>query len=360
MRDIIGHLRRSDLFGGLGLESITFIARRFEPVHYQAGEIIFHEGDKGQTFYLIATGEVLILKGTGISQRELRRLPPGHSFGEMALVSNEGRSATAMAAIDTQLLRLNEKGFTLLMDRDERFAQRMLRMVSRRLKRADEVTSVDLMRAHQGLIISLAELADSRDAVTGAHLYRVRDYCTLLAKLMAQDHRFSDQVTPDFIEALYHVSPLHDIGKVAISDNILLKKGKLTQEEFEIIKTHPAIGARSMDTVLEYCDLKMFRIARTLILGHHERYDGQGYPQGLKGEDIPLAARIMAIADFYDALLSKRSYKEAYCHDRVIVSIREEAGKRFDPAIVDIMLNHIEQFHAIHLSYAAKEHRTTC
>ncbi|UCF93900.1 MAG: cyclic nucleotide-binding domain-containing protein [Desulfobacterales bacterium] len=352
--DIVAHLGKSDLFAGLGLEAIRLIAQRFEREFYRAGEIIFREGERGTRFYLIAAGEVAILQGTGISQRELGRMPAGQGFGEMALISREPRSATAQAMVDTELLSLDQEDFTLLLDQNEGFAQRMLRMISRRLKRADEVATLDLMRAHQGLIMSLAELADSRDAFTGAHLYRVRDYCTLLAKLMAQDRRYQDQTTPDFIEALYHVSPLHDIGKVAVPDSILMKKGKLTEEEFETIKRHPAIGAQAMDTVLEYCDLKMFRIARGLIWGHHERYDGQGYPQGLKGDAIPLEARIMAIADFYDALLSERAYKEAYGHERVIAAIRAEAGKRFDPAMAEIMLNHIEQFHAIHRAYADK------
>jgi response regulator RpfG family c-di-GMP phosphodiesterase len=346
-------LGRSDLFMGLGLSSIDRIATQFEVVRATAGDTIIEEGARGQTYYLIATGEATVLKGSGVSQRELGRLGPGDGFGEMALVSDEPRSATVRAVSEMELLSLDRENFTVLMDQEERFAQRILRLLSSRLRQSNQVGTVDLLRAHQGLIISLSQLAESRDPDTGAHLYRVRDHCTLLAKLMAQDPRFQDQVNPDFIEAIYYVSPLHDIGKVGVPDSILLKQGKLTDEEFEIIKTHPVIGGRSLATVLEYCDLTMFRMAHDLVLGHHERYDGKGYPHGVKGDAIPLAARIMSIADFYDALRSERVYKVSFSNDKTVGIMKEEVGTRFDPAIAEIMLAHIDQFDAIHQEYAA-------
>ena len=346
-------LGRSDLFMGLGLSTIERIASQFEVVGAKAGDTIIEEGARGQTYYLIATGEATVLKGYGVSQRELGRLGPGDGFGEMALVSDEPRSATVRAVSDMELLSLDREHFTVLMDQEERFAQRILRLLSSRLRKSNQVGTVDLLRAHQGLIISLSQLAESRDPDTGAHLYRVRDYCTLLSKLLAQDSRFAGTVGPDFIEAMYYVSPLHDIGKVGVPDSILLKQGKLTEEEFEIIKTHTVIGGRSLDTVLEYCDLTMFRMAHDLVLGHHERYDGKGYPKGLKGDEIPLAARIMSIADFYDALRSERVYKAAFSNEKSIGIIKEEVGKRFDPVIAGIMLAHIGEFDAIHREYAS-------
>ncbi len=350
--DIAAKLGSSDIFAGLGLETIMLMADRFHEADCGAGETLFEEGDRGDSFYVIATGEMSVLKGSGISQRELVRVGPGDVFGEMALISNDPRTATIKAISDTKLLRLGQEDFTFLMDQDERFAQRILRMISRRLGQSNEAASLDLMRAHQGLIISLAKLAESRDADTGAHLYRVRDYCTLLSKLMAEDGRFKDQITSGFIDAIYAVSPLHDIGKVGIPDAVLKKRGKLTEEEFDVIKTHTVIGGESLDTVLDYCDLEMFHMAREIVLGHHERYDGKGYPHGLKGDGIPLSARIMTIADFYDALLSVRVYKKAFSHEKVVEAIREESGKKFDADIAGIMLDHIDEFHAIHLDYA--------
>ena len=352
---IESYLGRNELFMGLGLQTIERIAKEFRKVAFKAGDSIIIEGSRGETYYLIATGEATVLKGAGVGQRELQRLGPGDGFGEMSLVADEPRSATVKAVSDVELLCLDREQFIVLMDQEERFAQRILRLLSQRLRQSNQVATLDLLRAHQGLIISLAELAESRDADTGAHLYRVRDHCTLLAKLMSADVRFKDDVDPDFIEAIYYVSPLHDIGKVSIPDAILLKQGKLTPAEFEVIKTHTLVGGHALDTVLQYCDLQMFRIARDLVMSHHERYDGNGYPSGIKGEEIPLAARIMGIADHYDALRSKRVYKEAFTAEEAIQNLREESGKRFDPAVVNVMLAHINLFEEIHDQYAEME-----
>ncbi|MGI6459841.1 MAG: HD domain-containing phosphohydrolase [Candidatus Hydrogenedentales bacterium] len=349
---IESYLGRNELFMGLGLQAIERIARQFRKITVKAGEPILLEGSRGETYYLIATGEAIVLKGSGVGQRELQRLGPGDGFGEMALVADEPRSATVKAVSDVELLCLDRSHFVVLMEEEERFAQRILRLLSHRLRQANQVATLDLLRAHQGLIISLAQLAESRDADTGAHLYRVRDHCTLLAKLMLQDERFNQRLSPDFIEAIYYVSPLHDIGKVSIPDSILLKQGKLTAEEFEVMKTHTQAGGRALETVLQYCDLEMFRIAHDIVLCHHERYDGNGYPKGIAGEDIPIAARIMGLADHYDALRSKRVYKDAFTAREAVDNIREESGKRFDPDIVDIMLAHIRLFEDIHEQYA--------
>ncbi len=357
--DVVEQLGQSDLFAGLGLDSIKLIAQRFEEVACKADTTLFNEGDDGDTFYLIAEGEMSVLKGDGICQRELACIGPGEVFGEMALISNDPRTATLRSLTDTTLLRLRQDDFTILMDQDERFAQRILRLITQRLRKTTDLTSQALLQAHKGLIISLAQLAESRDADTGAHLYRVRDYSTLLSKLLAEDPRFEDEISQGFIDAIYNVSPLHDIGKVAIPDGVLKKNGKLTSDEFDLIKRHTTIGAKSVDTVLEYCDLEMFHMARDIVVAHHERYDGAGYPAGLEGDAIPLAARILTIVDFYDALLSVRVYKAAFSHEKVIEAIREEAGAKFDARIAGIMLDNVDQFYAIHLEYADKDTPTS-
>ncbi|MCC6696102.1 MAG: cyclic nucleotide-binding domain-containing protein [Candidatus Hydrogenedentes bacterium] len=354
---IESYLGRNDLFMGLGLQTIERIAKEFQRITVKAGELIFAEGSRGDSYYLIATGEATVLKGSGVGQRELQRLGPGDGFGEMALVADEPRSATVKAVTDMELLSLSREHFVVLMDQEARFAQRILRLLSQRLRQTNQVATLDLLRAHQGLIISLAELAESRDADTGAHLYRVRDHCTLLAKLMSEDARFKDQVNEDFIEAIYYVSPLHDIGKVSIPDAILKKQGKLTDEEFEIMKTHTVVGGRALETVLRYCDLRMFRLARDIVLCHHERYDGKGYPAGIRGDEIPLAARIMSIADHYDALRSERVYKAAFTAEAAAQNLHEETGKRFDPVVAGIMLAHITQFEDIHEQYTDMDKR---
>ncbi|MGC9328405.1 MAG: HD-GYP domain-containing protein, partial [Candidatus Hinthialibacter sp.] len=183
------------------------------------------------------------------------------------------------------------------------------------------------------------------------HLHRVREYCSLLASILAQRSKFQTLITPVFIENIYIVSPLHDIGKVAIPDGILLKPGKLTRDEFEIIKQHSIIGGESIARVLEYCDNETFRMAYNIVRHHHERYDGNGYPDGLKGEEIPLEARIVTIADYYDAILSKRSYKQPFTYDQAAEEIRNQSGIFFDPDIADVMLAHLDQFESIHQKY---------
>jgi putative two-component system response regulator len=152
---------------------------------------------------------------------------------------------------------------------------------------------------------------------------------------------------------IYQTSPLHDIGKVAIPDRILLKPGRLTAEEFEIMKTHTTYGAATLEAALEkYPGTSFLEMARDIALGHHERYDGRGYPRGAVGDENILAARIMALADVYDALTSRRVYKEAYSHDRTRSMIINEAGTHFDPAIVEAFLAQEEQFMAVRQQYA--------
>ncbi len=197
-------------------------------------------------------------------------------------------------------------------------------------------------------IFMLAKLAESRDPETGEHLERVRNYCRLIAKRLQQNGKFPDQANDEFAGLIYQTSPLHDIGKVAIPDRILLKPGPLTPDEFEIMKTHTTHGAATIEAALEkYPGTPFLEMARDIALGHHERYDGGGYPRGLAGEAIPLAARIMALADVYDALISRRVYKEAYRHDETRWMIVGEAGSHFDPAVVEAFVAEEKQFVAI-------------
>jgi putative two-component system response regulator len=216
-------------------------------------------------------------------------------------------------------------------------------------------------------IFMLAKLAESRDPETGEHLERVRSYCRVIAKHLQDDPNLCPQVDDEYVGLIYQTSPLHDIGKVAIPDRILLKPGRLTAEEFEIMKTHTVHGAATIEAALEkYPGTPFLEMTRDIALGHHERYDGRGYPRGLAGEQIPLSARIMALADVYDALTSRRVYKEAYSHDRAKSMITAEAGTHFDQAMVKAFLVHEQQFITIREQFAetndkvvAKEEPTT-
>jgi putative two-component system response regulator len=184
-------------------------------------------------------------------------------------------------------------------------------------------------------IFAMAKLAESRDPETGAHLERVRSYCRILAQDLAKQAKFQPLIDQEFIRLIYSTSPLHDIGKVGIPDCVLLKAGRLSAREFEIMKTHTTIGAETLDSALRaFPGVKFLQMAREIAATHHERWDGSGYPSGLGGESIPLSGRIVAVADVYDALTSKRVYKDAFTHDIARAMIVKDSGSHFDPDVV--------------------------
>ncbi|MCH9021365.1 MAG: HD domain-containing protein [Planctomycetes bacterium] len=189
-------------------------------------------------------------------------------------------------------------------------------------------------------VVALAQLAESRDPETGYHLERIRCFCQILAKQLALEGPYRDQVHKEFIDDLFLSSMLHDIGKVGIPDSILLKPASLTQKEFEIMKEHAAIGADAMDKAAGLTNYGGFlSMAAQIARYHHERFNGTGYPEGLAGQEIPLAARIVALADVYDALMTKRVYKPAFMTEVAKQMIIDERGEHFDPASVDAFLS---------------------
>ncbi len=220
---------------------------------------------------------------------------------------------------------------------------------------------------------ALALLAEKRDNETGNHLHRTQSYVALLIKRLRKHPRFAAELAnPQVCQRIARASPLHDIGKVGIPDAILLKPGRLTPAEFEIMKTHAAIGAQALDEAIARvranyptitvegrgeghggdAPLAFLETARAIAGGHHEKWDGSGYPAGLAGEAIPLPARLMAIADVFDALMSRRHYKQAFPLDQVLGIIREGRGRHFDPDIADALLDHVDEFVAVAARYA--------
>ena len=207
-------------------------------------------------------------------------------------------------------------------------------------------------------IFSLAKLAEARDPDTGAHLERVRRYSKALAQHLATTDKHKDVVSNELVRLIYLTSPLHDIGKVAIPDAVLLKPGHLNAREFEIMKSHTTIGAGTLEAALrEHPEAGFLRVARDIALSHHERFDGSGYPNGLAGESIPLCARIVALADVYDALTSRRVYKREFDHDVARSIILDGRASHFDPDVVDAFLACEERFRAIRQQYAEEEPR---
>ena len=206
----------------------------------------------------------------------------------------------------------------------------------------------EISDAQISVIFALSRLAESRDKETGRHLERVQIYCKLLAEKLSREEKFAGVIDDAFIKNIFNASPLHDIGKVATPDHILLATRQLTPEEFEIMQNHTIAGAATLASVYQVYPKNTFINMGTLIArSHHEWWNGSGYPDGLKEAAIPLEARIMAIADVYDALLSKRCYKEPIPGEQCIEIIKNGSGIQFDPDVVSAFLTLTEQFDRI-------------
>ncbi len=215
-----------------------------------------------------------------------------------------------------------------------------LRSANQRLEQNIMVKSFDLLLTQDVTIMSLVSLAETRDAETGAHIRRTREYVRLLAEQLRSHPDFRDFLDSDeTIQLLYRSAPLHDIGKVGLPDSILLDEGKLDPETYERMKVHTRLGGDALRWAQERLGSNSFlQIARDIAYHHHEKWDGSGYPDGLAGEEIPIAARLMALADVYDALTSRRRYKPAYPHEETREKILAQRGRHFDPRVVDAFL----------------------
>ena len=198
-------------------------------------------------------------------------------------------------------------------------------------------------------ILALASLAETRDLETGNHIRRTQHYVRILAEQLKSHPRFGWHLTDENIQMLYKSAPLHDIGKVGVPDHILLKRGQLTPEETELMKMHTTLGRNAIQSAEDQLGMPVDFLctAKEIAYYHQEKWDGTGYPTGCKGEEIPISARIMALADTYDALISKRPYKEAMTHEQAAAIIREGSGTHFDPEIVSAFEDAQEEFRAI-------------
>jgi HD-GYP domain-containing protein (c-di-GMP phosphodiesterase class II) len=228
-------------------------------------------------------------------------------------------------------------------DELERYTHHLEQMVEEKVK---EISS-----SQMATIYALIKLSESRDGETGAHIERTASFCKLIAQKLQLLPEYAGLVTDKFIDTIYKASPLHDIGKVGIPDSILIKPGKLTDEEFAMMKNHVQLGYDTLAKVSKQYDGNEFlKMGSEIALYHHEKWDGSGYLHGLSGEDIPLSARIMALSDVYDALRSKRTYKDAFSHEKTLGIISSNKGSHFDPALVDVLLTYGEEFRLMYES----------
>ncbi|HEX9736652.1 MAG TPA: HD domain-containing phosphohydrolase [Thermoanaerobaculia bacterium] len=206
----------------------------------------------------------------------------------------------------------------------------------------------EIRRTRDLALMTLAKLAESRDSETGLHLERIAEYSRILARALRQGERHPE-VDDEFVDWVVKSAPLHDIGKVGIADAILRKAGPLTVEESETMRRHTTIGGDTLRSVLEqFSGTSFLTMAMEIAYYHHERWDGGGYPFGLVGEEIPLAARIVSIADAYDAITSRRPYKEPLSHEVAVERIRVDSGKHFDPRLVEAFLGSEGEFAVVH------------
>jgi len=214
----------------------------------------------------------------------------------------------------------------------------------------------EVLRTRDAVIFGLAKLAESRDPDTGHHLERIALYSTRLASAMRRHPKFRNLITRSFVNSIGIGSALHDIGKVGVEDAVLLKPGPLTSDEYRRIQQHTVLGGECIRQIQRRVGDPMFlELSREIAMHHHEKWDGSGYPQGLAGDEIPLAARIVAIADVYDALSVRRVYKDPYPHEICVEKIRKDAGRHFDPDLVEVFLAIQHQFEEIAARFAVFE-----
>ncbi len=239
------------------------------------------------------------------------------------------RSSVKSKAMQDQILRYQRR-----LEDDKHILEERVRERTAQVERIQQVT-----------VFGLARLAESRDPETGEHLERMRRYVREIAIEMANWPKYDKIIDSGFVEMLYYSSPLHDIGKVGIPDAILLKPGKLSVEEFEIMKTHALIGGDTLKAADEEAGGNSFlEMGRDIAYSHHEKWDGSGYPYGILGPDIPLPARIVALGDAYDAMTTKRPYKEPFSHEKTRQIILEGTGRHFDPEVVEAFLKREHKF----------------
>ncbi len=240
-----------------------------------------------------------------------------------------------------------------------RQAREFLRDQNQILERKVQERTRELGLTQDVTILCMASLAETRHSETGYHIRRTQHYVRILAEALADLPRYQDFLTPETIELLFKSAPLHDIGKVGVPDSILLKPGRLTPEENEVMKKHTIYGLEAIHQAeAQLGSTSFLRIAREITHTHHEKWDGTGYPRQLRGHNIPISGRLMAIADVYDALISQRSYKSAYTHDEATKVILGGRGTHFDPDMVDVFETVAAEFAKIARQFTRAEAET--
>ncbi|MCU7938680.1 MAG: two-component system response regulator [gamma proteobacterium symbiont of Bathyaustriella thionipta] len=263
----------------------------------------------------------------------------GLNLGAVDYISKPAISAILLARVKNHLVLKQASDF--LHDKNVYLEAE----VSRRMAENQTIQAISIR--------ALAHLAETRDPETGDHILRTQSYVQALARQLQKHPRFNEMLSDQFIELMTRSAPLHDIGKVGIPDHVLLKPGKLNDEEWQIMKTHAQLGAQAIERAEKDVqqDVEFLALAKEIAHWHHERWDGSGYPDSLVGDEIPLSARLMAVADVFDALISQRIYKSAMSFEEARTIISNESGQQFDPDITDAFLTCFDAFVKIARKY---------
>jgi putative two-component system response regulator len=289
-----------------------------------------------------ATADIPVIFLTAKNQVEDEAM--GLSLGAVDYIAKPISPPILFARVATQLSLRN--------------ARRELEEHNQNLEKLVQERTAQLYLMQEAIIVAMASMAESRDQETGNHIRRTQNYVRALARHLQSHPRFAAELSDEAIELLYRSAPLHDIGKVGIPDRILLKPGNLDREEFEVMKMHAVYGRDTIMLVEKHIggSNSFLMFAREIAHSHQEKWDGSGYPQNLSGEQIPLSARLMAVADVYDALISKRVYKPAFTHQQALDVMRKGRGSHFDPDVLDAFFEIEGEFAAIAEAFADDEH----
>ena len=330
-------LARVEMLSTLPRDALTDLAQRARRRPFRSGEIVFNEGDTGTSLFVVRRGTLKVVRPTYDDNLVLARLEPGQAFGELAVLNATPRSASVIAIEDCETIEIDKTDLDAVLAQHALATRRMLGALAHSLTHAKEEVArqnntlelavrertAELRETQLEVVRRLSHAAESRDHDTGVHITRMSRLCMRLA--------LAAGATPMEAELLLQAAPMHDVGKIAIPDRILLKPGKLEPDEWEIMKSHAAVGAE----LLAGSRSPVVQLGEQIALTHHERWDGSGYPRGLRGEEIPFSARVVAVCDVFDALISDRPYKQAWSVDRALEELQTERGGHFEPRLVD-------------------------
>jgi putative two-component system response regulator len=333
-------LGRAELLKALPSAALADLAGRAKRCRFRSGQVVFNEGDTGTSLHVVRRGHLKVVRPTHDDRLVLDRIDPGEAFGELAVLNSAPRTASVIAIEDCETLEISKADFERVLDEHPEAARRMLAELARSLTLAKEEVArknrhlegdvrertADLRESQLEVVRRLSQAAESRDHDTGVHITRMSRLCSHLA--------LAAGAAPAIAEMLLNAAPMHDVGKIGIPDHILLKPGKLDADEWEIMRSHAAIGAE----LLAGSRSPVVQMGELIALTHHEKWDGSGYPRGLKGEEIPFVSRVTAICDVFDALISVRPYKSAWPIDQALEEVKRGAGKHFDPKLVTIFV----------------------